>query len=89
MAFTLSYLGLSCFRIQTKVQNEEVTILTDPFDPGKTGLKLPRNLAANVVMASSKTPEHGATGEVSGPPPFKGVSRYNVRIEGGDVEVEV
>ena len=39
-------------------------------------------------------PWHGgvfdiATGEVSGPPPLKGVSRYNVRIEGGDVEVEV
>jgi len=41
-----------------------------------------------------KCPWHGGvfditTGEVSGPPPFKGVSRYNVRIEGGDVEVEV
>ena len=39
-------------------------------------------------------PWHGgvfdvATGEVSGPPPLQGVSRYNVRIAGGDVEVEV
>ena len=39
-------------------------------------------------------PWHGgvfdvATGEVLGPPPLNGVSRYNVRIEGGDVEVEV
>lgn len=68
MAFTISYLGLSCFRIQTKVENEEIMILTDPFDPGKTGLKLPRNLAANVVTVSHKAPAHGAISEVSGKP---------------------
>lgn len=39
-------------------------------------------------------PWHGAvfnvtTGEVLGPPAPKGVSRYNVRVEGSDIEVEV
>ena len=68
MAFTISYLGLSCFRIQTKVENEEITIVTDPFDPAKTGLKMPRNLAANVVTVSHKVPAHGAVSEVSGKP---------------------
>ncbi len=68
MAFTISYLGLSCFRIQTKIENEEITIVTDPFDPGKTGLKLPRNLSANVVTVSHKVGAHGAVSEVSGKP---------------------
>jgi nitrite reductase/ring-hydroxylating ferredoxin subunit len=39
-------------------------------------------------------PWHGAiydvtTGEVLGPPAPKGVARYNVRVEGSDIEVEV
>jgi len=39
-------------------------------------------------------PLHGAiydvtSGEVLGPPAPQGVGRYNVRVEGGDIEVEV
>jgi len=39
-------------------------------------------------------PWHGATydlttGEVLGPPAPKGVARYNARVEGDDVEVEI
>ena len=39
-------------------------------------------------------PLHGATydvttGEVLGPPAPKGVARYNARVEGDDVEVEI
>jgi len=39
-------------------------------------------------------PWHGATydvtsGEVLGPPAIQGVARYNVRVEGSDIEVEV
>src|SRR5262249_51258992 len=39
-------------------------------------------------------PWHGAvfdvtTGDVLGPPASEGVGRYNVRIEGSDIEVEV
>ena len=39
-------------------------------------------------------PWHGGvfdvtTGEVLGPPPGRGVNRYNVRVDGPDIEVEV
>ena len=39
-------------------------------------------------------PWHGAvydvtTGEVLGPPAPKGVSRYNVRVSGNDIEIEI
>ncbi len=39
-------------------------------------------------------PWHGGvfdvtTGEVLGPPPGRAVNRYNVRVEGSDIEVEV
>jgi nitrite reductase/ring-hydroxylating ferredoxin subunit len=39
-------------------------------------------------------PFHGArfdvtTGEVLGPPAPQGVARYNVRVEGSDIEVEI
>ena len=39
-------------------------------------------------------PLHGArfdvtTGEVLGPPAPQGVARYNVRVEGSDIEVEI
>ncbi len=39
-------------------------------------------------------PWHGATydvttGEVRGPPAPKGVARYNLRIEGNDIELEI
>ncbi len=39
-------------------------------------------------------PWHGGvfdvtTGEVLGPPPGQGVNRYNVRVDGPDIEVEV
>ena len=39
-------------------------------------------------------PWHGGvfdvtTGEVLGPPPGRAVNRYNVRVEGSDIEIEV
>ena len=39
-------------------------------------------------------PWHGGifdvtTGEVLGPPPGRGVAKYNTRVDGGDVEIEV
>ena len=48
------------------------------------------DLAGNKVTC----PWHGAvfdvtTGEVLGPPAPKGVSRYNVRVSGNNIEVEI
>lgn len=46
----ITWLGQSCFRIEAKSQNEEITIIVNPFDPEKTGLKLPRTLTADLVL---------------------------------------
>ena len=52
-------------------------------------------LSEGVLESKQVTcPWHGATydvttGEVLGPPAPQGVARYNVRVEGSDIEVEV
>ena len=61
----ITWLGLSCFKIQAKSGDREITLITDPFDEKEAGLKLSRNLAADVVTVSHKHPLHGNSGEVS------------------------
>lgn len=51
----IQYLGVSCFKITTKIGNEEVSIVTDPFSE-KLG-KLPKNLAADILTVSRRTHE--------------------------------
>lgn len=46
----IQFHGVSCVRISTKIDNEEVSIVADPFDT-KLG-KLPRNLAGDIVTVS-------------------------------------
>lgn len=46
----IQFHGISCVRIGTKDGNEDVTIVTDPF--GDSFGKLPKNLAADIVMVS-------------------------------------
>ena len=53
---TIQFLGVSCFKISTKIGNDEVSIVTDPYSD-KVG-KLPRNLAADVVTLSRRSHEH-------------------------------
>lgn len=53
---TIQFLGVSCFKISTKIGNDEVTIVTDPYSD-KVG-KLPRGLAADIVTLSRRTHEH-------------------------------
>lgn len=53
---TIQFLGASCFKITTKIGNEEVTIVTDPYSE-KVG-KLPRNLSANLLTISRVAHEH-------------------------------
>jgi L-ascorbate metabolism protein UlaG (beta-lactamase superfamily) len=81
---TISWLGHSCFKIQDK----EVTIITDPYDPS-IGFKLPR-LTADIVTVSHDHHDHnniaavhGPAGEpfvISGPGEFesKGVFVYGI-----------
>jgi L-ascorbate metabolism protein UlaG (beta-lactamase superfamily) len=59
LSITISYLGLSCFRFEAK-DHEETAFVTDPFSK-ESGLKLPRNLSADFVAVSSRTPLHNAT----------------------------
>lgn len=46
----IQFHGVSCVRITTKVENEEVTVITDPYDDSLG--KLPRNLSADIVTLS-------------------------------------
>ena len=51
---TIEWFGLSSFKIQSKIHNEEVVIVTDPPQPS-AGFKLPRNLAANILTVSNQS----------------------------------
>ena len=54
----ITWLGQSCFKIEIKSDNDEVTIITDPFDSDTTGLKLPRTLTADIVLQTGETLAH-------------------------------
>jgi L-ascorbate metabolism protein UlaG (beta-lactamase superfamily) len=57
---TITWLGHACFKIQDK----NVTIITDPYDPS-IGLKLPR-LAADIVTVSHDHYDHNNIGAIRG-----------------------
>lgn len=48
----ITWYGLSCLKIEGKNNLGEFTIVTDPFDPKKTGLKLPRVTRADITLQS-------------------------------------
>lgn len=76
---TLTWHGLSCFRIVAKTDADEVTIVTDPFAP-ETGGKLPRNLTAQIVTLSHDHPGHAAADQVGGEPfVIRGPGEYEVK----------
>lgn len=87
---TITWLGQGCFKIEVKIGNEEVAIITDPFDPEKVGLKLPRTLIADLVLKTSPEstyPVEGREGKkplvVAGPGEyeFKGVFVYAIPLK--------
>lgn len=53
----ITWLGQSCFKIQTKPQKDanEITIITDPY--GNIGFKMPR-VTADIVTISHNHPDH-------------------------------
>jgi L-ascorbate metabolism protein UlaG (beta-lactamase superfamily) len=53
---TIQFFGASCFKISTKIGNEEISIITDPYSE-KVG-KLPRTFAADILTISRKSHEH-------------------------------
>lgn len=48
------WLGHSCFKIRGK----SATLIIDPFDPEFTGLKLPKDMIADVVLSTHSHPDH-------------------------------
>lgn len=59
---TITWLGQGCFKIEVKIGNEEVAIITDPFDPAVAGLKLPRTLVADVVLKTNPASNYPVEG---------------------------
>jgi L-ascorbate metabolism protein UlaG (beta-lactamase superfamily) len=62
-SLTFEWHGISCFSIEAKNGDLAATLVTDPFDP-ESGLKLPRNLAADVVTVSHDHPWHNSVDSV-------------------------
>lgn len=65
---TIQFFGVSCFKITTKIVNEEVSLITDPYSE-KVG-KLPRNLNGDIVTISRRTHEHHNNIEAAGEKAF-------------------
>lgn len=79
----ITWLGQSCFKIQSKTTNGETILITDPFDK-KIGLKLPRQLKADIVTLSHDHSDHNNLADVSGissPKPFivKNPGEYEIK----------
>lgn len=52
----ISWHGLACFKFVGKVGGEEVEVVTDPYQ-NSIGLRLPRNLSADIALISENRPE--------------------------------
>ena len=61
---TIQFFGVSCFKITTKIGNDEITLVTDPYSE-KVG-KLPRALGANVVTVSRRDHDEASNVEAAG-----------------------
>ncbi len=53
---TIQFFGASCFKIATKIGNDEVSIITDPYSE-KIG-KLPRGFSSELLTISRRTHGH-------------------------------
>lgn len=85
----ITWLGQSCFKIEVKSGDEEVTVVTYPFDAEKIGLKLPRTITADIVLQQGATLAHPVETRdgkrpfvISGPGEYevKGVFVYAIAI---------
>lgn len=67
--------GQACFKIKAK----SATIVIDPFDPEATHLKLPKDLAADIVLQTHQHSDHNFLAGVSGDPiSIQGPGEYEV-----------
>lgn len=71
--------GQACFKIKSK----NAAVIIDPFDPDFTGLKLPKDLASDIVLVSHDHGDHNnfkavATSSEKAPMVFKEPGEYEV-----------
>ena len=62
----ITYLGHSCFKIEEKINGENIVIITDPFGK-ETGLKVP-NIEADIVSVSHDHFDHNNHDSLRGKP---------------------
>lgn len=68
--------GQSCFRLKGKTSS----VVIDPFLPDFIGLKLPKDLQADVVLQTHNHQDHNNTSAVSGSPMvFSGPGEYEIK----------
>lgn len=56
------WLGQAC----VKLKGKNATVLIDPYDPQTVGLKLPKDLAADMVLITHAHPDHNFTSPTTG-----------------------
>lgn len=56
------WLGQACIKLKGK----NATILIDPYDPDMVGLKLPKDMSADMVLVTHNHPDHNFTSVTSG-----------------------
>lgn len=60
----INWFGQSCFKIKGK----NSTLIIDPYNPEATGLKLPKDLNANLVLITHQHQDHNFISAVQGSP---------------------
>lgn len=75
---TITWYGQSCFKIQTKTQEGEMIVLTDPFSYEVVGLHPPRG-KADIVLVSHQHKDHNNSAPYEGAFMVVGAGEYDVR----------
>jgi L-ascorbate metabolism protein UlaG (beta-lactamase superfamily) len=57
----------ACFKFQDKTGSDAITLITDPFDPEYTGLKMP-NVEADILTISHEHKDHNYKKAIKGDP---------------------
>ncbi len=72
----ISFLGHACFKIKGKL----ATVIIDPFAPEIVGLKLPKDLTADIVLQTHDHLDHNNVAAVGGEPMvFSSPGEYEVK----------
>ena len=68
--------GQACFKLKGK----NAAVIIDPFDPEFTGLKVPKDFEADIVLKTHDHQDHNAVSSVGGSPQiFEGPGEYEVK----------